>query len=268
MRRAAGLARALACAGGGRLSAALQPAAAPAAAAAWLASAAAAQRALHSAAPLLPPAAAAAAGAGRPGTPSGSRLLRTAGASPAAAPAASAAPIAVPEPWRLVGRVEKPFPPQSRDVFAVVQAGPHQFKVTLDDLIYVEKMHGVDINDKARPRSTPPTKRCATRRAACANPRTAVLHRLWRSPGSRCFRKQHHGLTLTLWRAQVALPRVLMVGTPSRTLVGRPYVPTAEVVVVVEEHVRDAKVIIFKKRRRKNSRRNAGHRQVSFARRM
>jgi ribosomal protein L21 len=70
------------------------------------------------------------------------------------------------------------------------------------------------------------------------------------------------------WRAQVALPRVLMVGTPSRTLVGRPYVPTAEVVVVVEEHVRDAKVIIFKKRRRKNSRRNAGHRQVSFARRM
>jgi hypothetical protein len=204
MRRAAGLARALACAGGGRLSAALQPAAAPAAAAAWLASAAAAQRALHSAAPLLPPAAAAAAGAGRPGTPSGSRLLRTAGASPAAAPAASAAPIAVPEPWRLVGRVEKPFPPQSRDVFAVVQAGPHQFKVTLDDLIYVEKMHGVDINDKARPRSTPPTKRCATRRAACANPRTAVLHRLWRSPGSRCFRKQHHGLTLTLgarrWR--------------------------------------------------------------------
>lgn len=92
--------------------------------------------------------------------------------------------------------------------------------------------------------------------------------RLWRSPGSRCFSKQHHGLTLTLWRAQVALPRVLMVGTPSRTLVGRPYVPTAEVVVVVEEHVRDAKVIIFKKRRRKNSRRNAGHRQVSFARRM
>ena len=53
-----------------------------------------------------------------------------------------------------------------------------------------------------------------------------------------------------------------MVGTPSRTLVGRPYVPSAEVLAVVEEQVRDAKVIIFKKRRRKNSRRTAGHRQV------
>ena len=55
---------------------------------------------------------------------------------------------------------------------------------------------------------------------------------------------------------------MLMLGTPGRTVVGRPYVPTAEVLVVVEEQVRDAKVIIFKKRRRKSSRRTAGHRQV------
>ena len=61
----------------------------------------------------------------------------------------------------------------------------------------------------------------------------------------------------------MVLPRVLMLGTPGRTVLGRPYVPTAEVLVVVEEQVRDAKVIIFKKRRRKNSRRTAGHRQVS-----
>ena len=60
----------------------------------------------------------------------------------------------------------------------------------------------------------------------------------------------------------MVLPRVLMVGTLSRTVVGRPYVPSAEVLAVVEEQVRDAKVIIFKKRRRKNSRRTAGHRQV------
>ena len=60
----------------------------------------------------------------------------------------------------------------------------------------------------------------------------------------------------------MVLPRVLMVGTLSRTVVRRPYVPTAEVLAVVEEQVRDAKVIIFKKRRRKNSRRTAGHRQV------
>ncbi len=53
-----------------------------------------------------------------------------------------------------------------------------------------------------------------------------------------------------------------MLGTPSRTVVGRPFVPLAEVVAVVEEHVRDSKVIIFKKRRRKNSRRLTGHRQA------
>ena len=56
-----------------------------------------------------------------------------------------------------------------------------------------------------------------------------------------------------------------MLGSPTRTVVGRPYVPSAEVVTVVEEQVRDAKVIIFKKRRRKNSRRTNGHRQVRGA---
>ena len=53
-----------------------------------------------------------------------------------------------------------------------------------------------------------------------------------------------------------------MVGSTTRTVVGRPFVPAAEVLVVVEEQVRDAKVIIFKKRRRKNSRRLTGHRQA------
>jgi len=56
-----------------------------------------------------------------------------------------------------------------------------------------------------------------------------------------------------------------MLGTPSRTVVGRPFVPLAEVLAVVEEQVRDAKVIIFKKRRRKSSRRTTGHRQARRA---
>jgi len=93
------------------------------------------------------------------------------------------------------------------DVFAVVQAGPHQFKVACDDLIYVEKLRGADVHDK------------------------------------------------------VELPRVLMTGTLERTVLGRPWVPNAAVVTVVEEVVRDAKVIIFKKRRRKSSRTLTGHRQ-------
>jgi ribosomal protein L21 len=44
------------------------------------------------------------------------------------------------------------------------------------------------------------------------------------------------------WTAatQVSLPRVLMVGSTARTVLGRPYVPSAEVLAVVEEQVRDA----------------------------
>jgi hypothetical protein len=55
-----------------------------------------------------------------------------------------------------VGRVEGPFTVLPRDVFAVVQAGSYQFKVTLDDLITVEKVKGVDINDKVQH----PRRRC------------------------------------------------------------------------------------------------------------
>ncbi len=56
-----------------------------------------------------------------------------------------------------------------------------------------------------------------------------------------------------------------MLGSSMRTVVGRPFVAAAEVLAVVEEQVRDAKVIIFKKRRRKNSRRTNGHRQARCA---
>jgi len=44
-------------------------------------------------------------------------------------------------------------------------------------------------------------------------------------------------------------------------VLGRPFVPGASVTCVCEEQVRDAKLIVFKKRRRKNSRRTNGHRQ-------
>lgn len=113
----------------------------------------------------------------------------------------------LPPAWRIVGRVNGPFTVPRTDVFAVVQAGSHQFKVACDDLIYVEKLRGADVHDK------------------------------------------------------VELPRVLMTGTLERTVLGRPWVPNAAVVAVVEEVVRDAKVIIFKKRRRKSSRTLTGHRQ-------
>jgi hypothetical protein len=161
MRRAARLAAALArgAAGASEGLAAWRVGAPACAPPNGLAAAAAHARVLHVGAPrlLLPSAAAAAAcaAAARPALPcTAVRLLRTSAAASSAAPdaaAAAAAPDASePAPWRLVGRVDKPFTLKPKDSFAVVQAGPHQFKVTIDDLIYVEKMKGVDINDKAR----------------------------------------------------------------------------------------------------------------------
>jgi large subunit ribosomal protein L21 len=92
-------------------------------------------------------------------------------------------------------------------IFAVVQIGSHQFKVSNGDCIFAEKLKFCDVNDK------------------------------------------------------LTLNKVLLLGTETRTIIGRPIVPDATVHAVVEEHALDAKVIIFKKKRRKNYRRTNGHRQ-------
>lgn len=54
---------------------------------------------------------------------------------------------------------------------------------------------------------------------------------------------------------------IMLAGSSHLTLVGMPYVPGAEVDVMVEEITQDAKVIIFKKRRRKHSQRKNGYRR-------
>jgi large subunit ribosomal protein L21 len=60
--------------------------------------------------------------------------------------------------------------------------------------------------------------------------------------------------------AVVAFGEVLVVGGDATTL-GTPTVAGATVAAEVLDHVRGPKVIAFKKRRRKNSRRKRGHRQ-------
>jgi large subunit ribosomal protein L21 len=60
---------------------------------------------------------------------------------------------------------------------------------------------------------------------------------------------------------------ILLVADQNETLVGLPGVKGAQVDVMVEEITRDKTVIVFKKRRRKNSRRKNGfRRQVTFLR--
>ncbi|KAI4312168.1 hypothetical protein MLD38_037009 [Melastoma candidum] len=106
-------------------------------------------------------------------------------------------------PLERSDRVFKPYEP----VFAVVQVGSHQFKVSNRDCIFTERLKFCEVNDK------------------------------------------------------IILNKVLLLGSPTQTIVGRPNVPDAAVHAVVEEHALDAKVIIFKKKRRKNYRRTKGHRQ-------
>lgn len=59
----------------------------------------------------------------------------------------------------------------------------------------------------------------------------------------------------------VTLDRVLMVGEGKNVQVGRPLVDGAAVKAEIVDRGRRPKIIVFKKRRRKNYRRKAGHRQ-------
>ncbi|MEX6633155.1 50S ribosomal protein L21 [Hyphococcus lacteus] len=59
----------------------------------------------------------------------------------------------------------------------------------------------------------------------------------------------------------VTLDEILMVGNGGEVTVGAPMVDGAAVAAEILEQKRDKKIIVFKKRRRQNYRRKAGHRQ-------
>jgi ribosomal protein L21 len=60
----------------------------------------------------------------------------------------------------------------------------------------------------------------------------------------------------------VAFKRVLLCGTPSDTLIGRPFLPGVTVTAAVEEHIRDSTVYIYKRKRARGYRRFRGFRAV------
>jgi len=61
--------------------------------------------------------------------------------------------------------------------------------------------------------------------------------------------------------SEVTFNSVLMVGDAKNLKVGTPEVKGAKVTAKVLEHVRDDKVIVFKKKIRKGYKKKAGHRQ-------
>ncbi|KAM3308411.1 50S ribosomal protein L21, chloroplastic [Capsicum chacoense] len=60
---------------------------------------------------------------------------------------------------------------------------------------------------------------------------------------------------------KIILNKVLLVGSKTSTWIGEPVVPNAAVHAVVEEQTKDKKVVVFKYKKKKNYRRNIGHRQ-------
>jgi large subunit ribosomal protein L21 len=61
--------------------------------------------------------------------------------------------------------------------------------------------------------------------------------------------------------AAVALTEVLAIGDADASAIGTPVVPNASVTAKIVQQPRGTKVIVFKKKRRKNYRRKHGHRQ-------
>lgn len=61
--------------------------------------------------------------------------------------------------------------------------------------------------------------------------------------------------------SKITLAEVLLVGGEGETKIGQPMVDGAKVEAEIVRHGRDRKVLVFKKKRRKNYRRLHGHRQ-------
>ncbi len=84
--------------------------------------------------------------------------------------------------------------------------------------------------------------------------------------GGKQFRVQE-GLTVKVSKldaeagSELSLDKVLMAGEGEDLKVGKPYVEGATVTCQVVEHGRDKKIIVFKKKRRKDYRKKQGHRQ-------
>ncbi len=84
--------------------------------------------------------------------------------------------------------------------------------------------------------------------------------------GGKQFRVQE-GLTVKVAKldaeagSELSLDKVVMAGEGDDLKIGTPYVDGASVTCQVVEHGRDKKIIVFKKKRRKDYRKKQGHRQ-------
>jgi ribosomal protein L21 len=144
---------------------------------------------------------------------------------------------------RLDCRVMRPFVAAEitqQDIFAVIEAGPTQFKGTSGALCVSHSFHGHYVLHQPDKASTQATM-------------LAVV------PDDRIF---VHKMDQVDVDDVVQFNRVLLVGTPTDTLVGRPHVQHVTVLGSVEEQIRDATTYIYKRTRATGYRRFRGFRAV------
>ena len=80
------------------------------------------------------------------------------------------------------------------------------------------------------------------------------------SPGDRIMVDRIQGPDIG---ERISLKKVLLAGSKEYTAIGRPLLGSCRVFAEVEEHIRTEKVIVFKKKRRKNYRRRRGVRTAA-----
>lgn len=61
--------------------------------------------------------------------------------------------------------------------------------------------------------------------------------------------------------AKIEIDKVLLLHTDNDTIIGTPTVKNAKVLAEITNHLKDKKVIVFKKKRRKGYEKKQGHRQ-------
>ncbi|NQT64639.1 MAG: 50S ribosomal protein L21 [FCB group bacterium] len=61
--------------------------------------------------------------------------------------------------------------------------------------------------------------------------------------------------------AEIEMQNVLLLHTDNDTIVGTPTVKKAKVLAEIKKHLKDKKIIVFKKKRRKGYEKKQGHRQ-------
>ncbi|MFQ6664261.1 hypothetical protein Gotur_031438 [Gossypium turneri] len=212
-------------------------------------------------------------------------------------PEPEAAPEPEPEPASVVEASKEE--PKREEIFAVVMIGGRQYIVFPGRYLYTQRLKGANVNDKVGDSDFLRFLRSSCEILFISG--TVIFVEVFEFLARSSMKAlginiKHSGmhladtfvlgtaitvmvgteLVLGIWVlsikiviidqidfvSQIVLNKVLLVGTKTTTYIGKPVVTNAAVHAVVEEQGLNPKVVVFKYKKKKNYRRNIGHRQV------